>query len=137
MTHFFSRLDGILSDVQGDKDIKNSFQQHLKDEIRDGTLFDDYLKKIRTVNSRTLYDILTGEAELPYKKRDIIEDLTGGKYKDADKMQKDKQKFEELLKKVDINILEDKDDKFYLEYLQNYFRFARKIAADEKGGADE
>lgn len=137
MTHFFSRLNHLIKSVQNEKNIQEAFQNLLKSETKTGTLFDEYLQKNHMANGKKFYDVLTGSAELPYKNRDLIEDLTGGKYKNPEKLQEDKKNFEELLRKLDIDIFKDNDDKFYLEYLQNYFRFARKISADEKGGADE
>ena len=136
MTHFFSRLEHLIDGVHNEKNVKKAFQEQLKAETKSGTLFDDYLKKVRMANGRTFYDVLTGLAELPYKDRHFIEDVTGGKYKKPEEAEQDKKNFETLLEKLNIN-LEDNEDNFYFEYLKNYFKFARKISADEKGGVNE
>ena len=140
MTHFFSRLERLIKSVQNEKNIQEAFQNLIKSETKTGTLFDEYLKKNRMANGKTFYDVLTDSTELPYKKfyknRDIIEDIICSKHKEPEKAENDRKTFEELLKKLDVNI-DNYSDNFYFEYLQNYFRFARKIAADEKGGVDE
>ena len=137
LTHFFARLDGLLSDVQSKSNLQESFQNYLNEEIRNGTLFDDHLKNTYVTEGHRLYDVLTGQAELPYKKRNLIEDLTNAAKKEPEEAAKDKEKFKNLLAKLGINDFDYMSDKFYLEYFKNYFRFARKIAADERGGTDE
>ena len=114
-THFFSRLDNILSSV-GKKNIRENFKIQLEIEIRGGSLFDDHLKNIRMANGQKFYDVLVaGSAKLPYEERDFKTDS-------------------ELLKLISFDAKKYADD-FCLEYLQNYFRVARKLAASAKGGA--
>ena len=112
-THFFSRLLGILTHVDT-TNIRSNFKDKLSDLSKDGTLFQDNLKKIY-VGGQKLYDVLTGAAKLPYEEKSFF-------YDDSRKV------FD------DIGFDESKfADKFCLEYLQNFFRAARKIAA-LKGG---
>ncbi|MBQ7628877.1 MAG: hypothetical protein IJS81_01485 [Selenomonadaceae bacterium] len=114
-THFFSRLDNILSSV-GKKNIRENFKIQLEIEIRGGSLFDDHLKNIRMANGQKFYDVLVaGSAKLPYEERDFKTDS-------------------ELIELISFDAKKYADD-FCLEYLQNYFRVARKLAASAKGGA--
>ena len=108
-THFFSRLNGLIS--------AENFKQQLELEIRDGSLFQAHLKNLQMSNGQKFYDALLGEADLPYKSRNLAADLGD---------------FSAVLDALEIKIA-DFDKKIYHEYLRNYFRFARKIASDEKG----
>lgn len=112
-THFFSRLNEILSSV-GTENVRANFKEKLKAEIKDGTLFQDNLKKIY-VNNQKLYDILTGSAKLSYEEKNIL---------GIDKRN--------LFDEIGFDESSYKD-KFCLEYMKNFFRSARKIAA-MKGG---
>ena len=114
-THFFTRLDKILS-VVDKKNLRENFKIQLESELRDGSLFKDHLKILHMTNGQKLYDVFTCVADFPRDVRSLMED--------------DKQ-----IKKVRGEISFDEkdfsDDDFFSEYLKNYFRFARKIAADE------
>ena len=116
-THFFSRLDGILANA-GRENVRAKFQERLAAEIRTGTLFDDHLKNIRMTNGQSFFDAFSGHAELPYESRDLEKNFAAVK---------------EALGIAALNF----DDEIYFEYLQKYFRFARKVAAEAKGGEDE
>ena len=116
-THFFSRLDGILANA-GRENVREKFQERLAAEIRTGTLFDDHLKNIRMTNGQSFFDAFSGHAELPYESRDLEKNFAAVK---------------EALGIAALNF----DDEIYFEYLQKYFRFARKVAAEAKGGEDE
>ena len=59
-THFFSRLGDILSNV-GKTNVRINFSEKITSESKDGSLFQDNLKKIY-VGKQKLYDILTGNA---------------------------------------------------------------------------
>ena len=112
-THFFSRLFEILSTV-GKKNVRQNFAEKIAAESKDGTQFQDNLKKIY-LDSQKLFDVLTDSAKLPYEEKNILSVDT-----------------EKLFGEIGFKI-SDYDDIFCLEYLQNYFRAARKIAA-LKGG---
>lgn len=115
LTHFFSRLDSILNSFENSADIQKNFQLQLKSEIRGGSLFETNLKNLRMVNGQSFFDVLTGRAELPRSVEDLKKDLNFGNL------------FEEL--GINFDFVQEK---FFAEYLKNYFRFARKFAA--KGG---
>lgn len=115
LTHFFSRLDTILSNSNFSDDVQKNFQMQLKSEIRNGSLFESNLKNLRMINGQSFFDVLTGEKNIPHS----IDDLK----KDFD--------FGNLLDELGIN-LNFVQEKFFAEYLKNYFRFARKLSA--KGG---
>ncbi|MBO4401245.1 MAG: hypothetical protein J5809_05310 [Selenomonadaceae bacterium] len=112
LTHFFSRLDAMLSNSK----TREIFQQQVKDGAKDGSLFSDHLKNLRLTNGQSLYDALTGQAKLPYENKDLN---LGGELQNL---------FGDLRKEFDVE--------FYFEYLRSYLRFARKQAA-KKGGDDE
>ena len=115
LTHFFSRLDSILNSFNSSADIQKSFQLQLKNEIRGGSLFETNLKNLRMVNGQSFFDVLTGSAELPRSTEDLKKDLNFGNL------------FEEL--GINFDFVQEK---FFAEYLKNYFRFARKLST--KGG---
>lgn len=118
LTHFFSRMDSILSNANSSDDVQKSFQTQIKSEIRGGSLFETNLKDLRMTNGQTFFDVLTGNADFPRSVEDLKEDL----------------KFGDLLEELGIN-LDFMRKKLFAEYLQNYFRFARKLSA--KGGDDD
>lgn len=120
-THFFSRLDTILSSV-GKSNVRENFKAQLEIEIRGGSLFDDNLKKIRMSNGQLHFDALKGKSALPIESRDLKKDFVG-----------DSSKLINLFKEIsfDEKIF---DDAICFEYLQNYFRFARKISSSVKVG---
>ena len=115
LTHFFSRLGSILSTSKFSDDVQKNFQTQLKSEIRGGSLFETNLKDLRMTNGQTFFDVLTGEENIPRSVEDLKRDL----------------KFGDLLDELGTN-LDFVKKKFFAEYLQNYFRFARKLSA--KGG---
>lgn len=115
LTHFFSRLDSILSSFSNSDDVQKNFQLQLESEIRGGSLFETNLKNLRMINGQTFFDVLTGRANLPRSVEDLKKDLNFG----------------ELLQELNLN-LDFVQKKFFAEYLKNYFRFARKFSA--KGG---
>ncbi len=117
VTHFFTRLDGLLSSVDR-KNLRENFKARLKLEVRGGSQFNEHLKNFYMANGQKFFDVLTGLAPLPHEIHDLMGDS-------------------ELLKvRGDINFTETdfSDDEFFSEYLTNYFRFARKLAAASKGG---
>ena len=99
-THFFSRLDGLISADEA------NFKQRLEVEIRGGSLFQDHLKNLQMSNGQKFFDVLLGNADLPYKSRNLAADLGD---------------FSALLDELGIKIA-DFDEKIYREYLRNYFR---------------
>ncbi len=115
LTHFFSRLDSILSSFSNSDDVQKNFQLQLESEIRGGSLFETNLKNLRMINGQTFIDVLIGRANLPRSVEDLKKDLNFG----------------ELLQELNLN-LDFVQKKFFAEYLKNYFRFARKFSA--KGG---
>ena len=112
-THFFSRLNNILASV-GNENVRKNFAEKITAESKDGTQFQDNLKKIYLDNQK-LFDVLTENAKLPYEGKNILS-------VDSEKL------FGEIGFKTS-----EYEDKFCFEYLQNFFRAARKIAA-LKGG---
>ena len=112
-SHFFSRLSDILLLVE-ENGLRKNFGKKISDESRDGTLFQDNLKKIYVGNQK-LYDILTCNTKLPYEEKIFLSEENQPLF---DEIRFDKTKYR---------------DKFCLEYLKNFFRTARKIAA-MKGG---
>ena len=117
LTHFFVRLDSILSSFDNSADVQKNFQLQIKSEIRSGSLFETNLKNLRMANGQSFFDVLTGSADFPRSIEDLKNDLNFGN----------------LLDELEIN-LDFVQEKFFVEYLKNYFRFARKLSA--KGGED-
>ncbi len=115
-THFFSRLDNLLSTV-GKENVRQNFSKQVNTESKDGNIFQDNLKKIY-LEEQTLYNILTGAAKLPYENKTIS---LGD---------------ENLFKKINFKFT-DFADEFCYEYLQNFLRFARKNAAMKGGGKND
>ena len=99
LTHFFSRLDSILSSFENSADVQKDFQLQIKSEIRGGSLFETNLKNLRMINGQSFFDILTGNADLPRSVEDLKADLNFG----------------DLIAELEIDL--------------HYFRFARKFAA--------
>ncbi|MBQ9486601.1 MAG: hypothetical protein IJU91_02215 [Selenomonadaceae bacterium] len=129
-THFFSRLENILASVDR-KNFRAEFKARLELEInasknteesRGSTQFEDHLKKFFMANEQTFFNVLTGNAEMPYESRDLKKDLV-----------RDDEKRKALFKEIPFN-KKDYADEICLEYLKNYFRVARKAAATAKGG---
>lgn len=117
LTHFFSRLDGILSSVDR-KHLRRNFKERLELEIRDGSQFEEHLKNLYMANEQKFFDVLTGQAKLPHEVHDLIAES----------------EFEKIRGDIEFTESDFSDDKFFAEYLTNYFRFARKIAAASKEG---
>jgi CRISPR-associated protein Csx10 len=117
MTHFFSRLDGLLSSVDK-KNLRENFKARLESEIRGGSPFEEHLKNLYMANGQKFFDVFMGLAPLPHEVHDLLEDSTS----------------DEVRAEIYFNEEDFADDEFFSEYLTNYFRFARKIAADSKGG---
>ncbi len=115
-THFFSRLNTLLSSVEK-KNLRENFSKKISDECKGGKQLQDNLKKFR-IDGQTLYDIFTQNAKLPYEGKKIFDNI------------------EELSAEIKFN---EKifDDKICFDYLQNLFRFARKNAAIAKGGDND
>lgn len=113
LTHFFSRLNNILESV-GNKNVRQNFSEKIKNESKDGSNFQDNLKKIY-IGEQKIFDVLTGNKNLPYEGKKILGDNT-----------------EELFGEIGFKI-SDYNDEICMEYLKNYLRTARKIAA-LKGG---
>ena len=113
-THFFTRLDKILS-VVDKKNLRENFKIQLESELRDGSLFKDHLKSIHMTNGQKLYDVLTCLADFPRDVRSLM----------------DGKQIKKFRGEIAFDEKDFSDDDFFYEYLKNYFRFARKIAADE------
>ena len=120
-THFFTRLDGILSGI-GKQNIRENFKASLELELRGGSLFEEHLKNLSMSNGQKFFDVFTGQAPLPIDSRKISDD-------------RNKEKIEQLFKELKLSPEDFSKDAIYLEYLTNYFRFARKLAA-ATGGDD-
>lgn len=114
-THFFARLDGILSGIPKKEDVRKKFAEQLELEIRDGSLFKEHLKDFSMSNGQKFFDVLTCKTDFPRKFDDL-------------------EKYSDLIKKLEIKNSDSAKNKFFAEYLQNYFRYARKFAA---GGGEE
>ena len=117
MTHFFARLDGLLASVDK-KNLRGNFKTRLALEIRGGSQFEEHLKKLYMANGQKFFDVFTGKAQLPHEIRDLFNNS------DLAKVRGD----------IDFGEEDFSDDEFFAEYLKNYFRFARKIAAESKEG---
>lgn len=122
MTHFFARLDGMLSAALSSDNVRENFKNLLEEEIRGGSLFETHLKNFRMTNGQLLYDVMMNSADFPRKVDDLKNDLKN---------------FSNLLDELEIKDFKFVENKFYGEYLQNYFRTARKFAAGVKGGGDD
>ena len=119
-THFFTRLDGIFSSA-GKENVRENFKARLERDLRGGSLFEEYLQNLYMANGQKFFNVLVELAPLPIDSRSISKDFEPDKIKPL---------FEELkLKPEDFS-----KDAIYREYLTNYFRFARKIAAASGGG---
>ena len=118
MTHFFSRLGALLENVDK-KNIRENFKARLNLEVRAGSQFEAHLENLYMANGKKFSDVFIKNSSLPRKVQDVRDD---SKLKDV---------------RADINFKEEdfSDDEFFLEYVRNYFRFARKIASDSKGDA--
>lgn len=120
MTHFFSRLDVILSNT-AKKNLRENFKKQLAAEIRGGSLFEEHLKKLEMANGQKFFDVFTGNATLPHEVRDLMKDST----------------LAPAINEIKFTAEDFSDDEFFSEYLTNFFRFARKLAASKGGEAHE
>lgn len=111
-THFFTRLGGILASVDK-KNIRENFKSRLEQEIRGGSSFEDHLNNFYTTNRKKFIDVFTGKADLPRKVHDLMNISAITEVKGV----------------IDFADEDFSDDEFFAEYLTNYFRFARKLAA--------
>ena len=114
-THFFTRLNGILSTV-GKENVRENFKARLESEIRDGSLFEDYLQNLYMANGQKFFKVLVEQAPLPIDSFNISNELAPT-----------------LLDELNLSRADFSKDAIYLEYLTNYFRFARKLAAASGG----
>lgn len=113
-THFFTRLNRILSAV-GKKNVRENFKERLERELSFGNL-EDHLRNLSMANKQKFFHVLVEQAPLPIDSRIMSNELNTTKIKTL---------FDELnLSNEDFS-----KDAIYLEYLTNYFRFARKLAA--------
>ena len=117
MTHFFTRLSEILSNVDK-KNQRENFKARLESEIRRGSLFEEHLNNLYMANGQKFLNVLTGRAPLPHEVGDLLRDSALVKVRGE----------------IDFTGKDFSDDDFFSEYLTNYLRFARKIAAASKGG---
>ena len=115
-THFFTRLSGILSSA-GKENIRENFKTRLEQEIRSGSSFEDHMHNFYTANGKKFIDVFTGKAELPRKVHDLMNIPALAAVKGV----------------IDFADKDFSDDEFFAEYLTNYFRFARKLAAGGDG----
>ena len=120
LTHFFSRLSAILSNSNYSDDVRQNFITQLNLERRSGSLFDDNLKKLKMTNGQTFFDVFNGKADFPRSVEEIKKDL----------------KLDELFGELEISS-DFLNKKFFAEYLQNYFKAARKFAATKGGDFNE
>ena len=121
MAHFFTRLGKILSAV-GKENVRENFRARLELEIRPHSQFEKHLDTLRMSNNRKFLEVLTCQAPLPVDSRSMSDEL-------------DLKKIRPLIDKLKLPLEDLSKDKIHWEYLTNYFRFARKIAAS-KGGAE-
>lgn len=117
MTHFFSRLSGILSSVDKEN-IRENFKTQLELEIRGGSQFEEHLKTLFMTNGQKFFDVFTGKGQFPRKVHDLINEPG----------------LAEVGSVIGFSEKDFSDDEFFSEYLKNYFRSARKYAAESKGG---
>ena len=117
MTHFFSRLDAMLSNLP-EKNLRTKFAQQLAQEVRPGSQFEEHLENLYMANRKKFSAVLLKGAPLPHELNDLWKEKSLDKARTV----------------IDFKREDFSDDDFYREYLKNYFRFARKIAADSKGG---
>ena len=115
-THFFTRLGGILSTV-GKQNVREKFKARLELELRGGSLFEDHLQNFYMANGQKFFDVLTGAAPFPLKVHDLTNAVGLVQLKGV----------------IDFDDEDFSTDEIYSEYLTNYFRFARKLAAASGG----
>lgn len=123
-THFFARLEGFLTRVDK-KNLRKNISSQLQTDLNKGSkVFEEHLHNLRMANKQTFYDVLTEQAPLPIDSRSMSNEID---------LRKIKPLFDDLkLSQDDLS-----KDAIYLEYLMNYFRFARKLATSKGGAARE
>ena len=115
-SHFFARLDVILSNV-AKENLRDKFKEQLEREICEGSLFYEHLKNFY-MGGHSFHDVLTGVEKFP---RSVDEVLNLSEFAD-------------VCKAINFSKEDFTDDEFLREYLEHYFRFARKVAVTSKGG---
>ena len=111
LTHFFGRLDGLVRSAKSSAELAN----RIEEEMRDGSLFEQHIKDIKMSDGKSIFDVLTRKVEFRIETPKLPSELLN----------------ELRIKEFDAS----EQEKFFLEYMRNYFRFARKFAAAE--GSDE
>lgn len=123
LTHFFTRLGGILSSVDK-KNIRENFKTRLKRELRSGSMFEEHLKNLEMTNGQKFFDVFTGKADFPRELHDLL----------------NKSYLAEICNELKFGEEDFSDNEFIAEYLTNYFRSARKtrkIVASSGGDQHE
>lgn len=123
-THFFARLEGFFMHVDK-KNLRENIASQLQADLNKGSkLFEEHLNNLRMANGRKFYDVLVEQAPLPIDSRSMSNEID---------LRKIKPLFDDLkLSQDDLS-----KDTIHLEYLTNYFRFARKVASSKGGAARE
>ena len=112
-THFFTRLGGIFSSI-GKENIRENFKLRLEQEIRSGSQFEEHLENFYMSNDQKMSKVFTGNAEFPRNRDEIL----------------NSKEFAEVCAAINFKAEDFSDDTFLFEYLTNYLRFARKLAAE-------
>ena len=125
-THFFARLEGLLTRVDKTNLRANIAAQLQADfgESKGSKLFEEHLKNLKMANGQKFFDVLTEKAPLPIDSRSMSEEI-------------DLRKIKPLFDDLKLSPDDLSKDAIYLEYLTNYFRFARKLASTKGGAARE
>ncbi|MCH4183569.1 MAG: hypothetical protein LKF48_10485 [Prevotella sp.] len=118
-SHMFSRLEAWLGTKDNVDGIQQRFSRKMDDDIQSGKKIYKHLQNIR-IKGNTLYDILTGNKEMPYNSIPWNEKLPENGV--------------ELSKVVNFELSNQtiKNELFY-EYWKWFFRHARKQAVQAKG----
>ncbi len=117
MTHFFSRLDGLLASCDK-KNLRENFKARLESELRGGSQFEEHLKNLYMANEQKFFDVFSGLAPLPREVQDVLKDSG----------------LEKVRGDIDFTEKDFSDDEFFAEYLTNYFRFLIGEGAGVDGG---
>lgn len=118
LTHFFARLDGLISRV-GKTNVRTNLAAQMQDDLAKGNaLFREHLHDLSMANEQKFYDVLTARAPLPIDSRSMADEPV----------------LKKLREEPDFSDAELSADAIHWEYLKIYFRFARKLAASNKGG---
>lgn len=130
LTHFFSRLDGILGNAVSEAGkttgLRKRYGQKLQDEIPEKGPLAGNLQRLR-VNNRTLHDVLVSGRDVPYQ------DCPPWTLLGADE-QKTKAFMDAVgLREKDLDF---SDGQFFCEYWHWFFRYARKKAVTKQKEAE-